>query len=189
MCHHLYRHFIFFNMPKHVPTIAFAISFVTAINARAQDAASAMVELPSTDAYRLTERGFDDAYGFNDTARAVIHLFYAKWKAGKKIMRFAGAPVPVVSVLGKHYNPDPRTYNVAPNYSSYYYDPWVPPVAYSLLAVSAFGFGKATKWNRRQLYAAIRTYRTTRRLPAFVTPKLLTAHLLSVTGEQTPALR
>ncbi|MFD2718285.1 hypothetical protein ACFST9_06135 [Hymenobacter monticola] len=169
-------------MPKPLFSIALALGLTAAGTAQAQDAASAMVANPSTDAYRLTERGFDDAYGFNDTARAVIHLFYAKWKTGKKIMQYAGVPVPVVSVVGKHYNPDPRTYNVAPNYSSYYYDPWVAPVAFSLLGVSAFGFGKATKWNRRQLYAAIRTYRATRRLPAFVTPQLLALHLAAITG-------
>ncbi|MDO7887405.1 hypothetical protein [Hymenobacter cheonanensis] len=51
------------------------------------------------------------------------------------------------------------------------------PVVYSLLAGSVYGFIKATKWNRRHLYQAIRTYRATHRLPAQVTPALLAAAL------------
>ena len=175
-------------MPKLLP-LSFLICFAAATQAQAQYASSAMVEQPPTNAFRLSQRGFYDAYGFNDTARAVINLFYAKWGMGKKIMHYAGVPVPVASVLGKHYNPDPATYGAAPNYSSYYYDPWVAPVAYSLLATSAFGLGKATKWNRRQLYQAIRTYRATRRLPAFVTPKLLMPYLAKEIGEVPSPIR
>ena len=169
--------------------IFFLIGFAAATQAQDRDVASAMVEQPPTSAFRLTQRGFYDAYGFNDTARAVINLFYAKWGSGRKIMQFAGAPVPVITALGKHYNPDPATYGVAPNYSSYYYDPWVAPMAYSLLGISAFGLGKATKWNRRQLYQAIRSYRATRRLPAFVTPKLLMPYLAREMGQAPSPIR
>ncbi|RPD46989.1 hypothetical protein DNI29_12580 [Hymenobacter sediminis] len=143
---------------------------------------------PAPYEYRLSELGFEETYGFNDTARAVIRLYYAKWKTGLRIMQFSGAPVPIVSVLGKHYNPDPRTGGVAPNYNSYYYDPWVAPVAFSLLGVSAFGFGKTTAWNRRQLYHTIRQYRASHQLPKQVTPALLTSYLRIITEEDNQRL-
>lgn len=149
--------------------------------ARAQTAATtaaAMTENPSPYEFRLSELGFEETYGFNDTARAVIRLYYAKWKTGRQIMQFVGAPAPVVSVLGRHYRADPAT-GAVPN-SSYYYDPWVAPVAYSLLGGSAFGLIKATVWNRRQLYRTIRQYRATHQLPKQVTPALLTTHLQAV---------
>lgn len=135
---------------------------------RAQDAAAAMIENPVPSDYRFSRAGFEDAYAFNDTARAIIRLYYAKWTTGLRIMKYTGYPVPVITAVGRHYEPDPRTYNVAPNYSKYYYDPWVAPVAFSMLGVSTFGFIKATSYNRRALYKTIREYRATRRLPAGV---------------------
>lgn len=45
--------------------------------------------------------------------------------------------------VGRHYETGP--YGVGVNYQKYYYDPWVAPVTYSLLAGSAFGLIKATK--------------------------------------------
>lgn len=155
--------------------------------ARAQDAAAAMTEHPAPGDYRLSVAGFQDAYGFNDTARAVINLYYAKWKTGLKIMRYAGYPVPVATALGRHYEPDPRTGGVAPNYSKYYYDPWVAPVAFGLLGVSAFGLVRATLFNRRALYEVIRQYRATRRLPASVRPAALRPYLTEVLGVVGPA--
>ena len=167
--------------------LAILMSWGAAPAARAQDAAAAMTEHPAPGDYRLSAAGFQDAYGFNDTARAVINLYYAKWKTGLKIMRYAGYPVPVATALGRHYEPDPRTYGVAPNYSKYYYDPWVAPVAFSLLGVSAFGFIKATLFNRRALYEVIRQYRATRRLPAAVRPAALRPYLTEVLGVMAPA--
>ncbi|UOQ76080.1 hypothetical protein MUN84_15915 [Hymenobacter sp. 5516J-16] len=169
-------------------TLSFLISLTAA---QAQDAAAtaaAMTDKPGQYEYRLSELGFEETFGFNDTARAVIRLYYAKWKTGRQIMQFAGAPIPIVSVLGKHYNPDPRTGGVAPNYSSYYYDPWVAPVAYSLLGVSAFGLVKATVWNRKQLYHTIRQYRASRQLPSQVTPALLAPYLRAVAEEDNRRL-
>ncbi|OGX83852.1 hypothetical protein BEN48_03565 [Hymenobacter glacialis] len=157
--------------------------------ARGQDAAAAMMEHPATSDYRLSARGFEDAYGFNDTARAVIQLYYARWNTGLKIMKYAGYPVPVATALGRHYEPDPRTYGAAPNYSKYYYDPWVAPVAFSLLGISTFGFIKATTYNRRQLYTVIRQYRATRRLPASVPTAALRPYLQVLLGEMAPAAR
>ncbi|WP_139924415.1 hypothetical protein [Hymenobacter sp. DG01] len=171
--------------------IATPLVFTSFAAAHAQDAAATAAAMTPTAApyeYRLTVRGFEETYGFNDTARAVIRLYFAKWKTGLRIMQFAGAPVPIVSVLGKHYNPDPRTGGVAPNYSSYYYDPWVAPVAFSLLGVSAFGFGKTTVWNRKQLYHTIRQYRASRQLPRQVTPALLMPYLQTVTAEYNQRL-
>ncbi|WP_152559977.1 hypothetical protein [Hymenobacter sp. IS2118] len=157
--------------------------------ARGQDAAAAMMAQPATSDYRLSERGFEDAYGFNDTARAVIQLYYARWKTGLTIMKYAGYPVPVATALGRHYEPNPRTYGASPNYSKYYYDSWVAPVVFSLLGVSTFGFIKATIYNRRQLYTVIRQYRATRRLPASVPAAALRPYLKVLLGEMAPAAR
>lgn len=167
-------------------TAVTALGLGMAPAARAQDAAAAMTDHPATSEYRLSAGGFQDAYGFNDTARAVINLYYAKWKTGLKIMRYAGYPVPVVGVLGRHYEPNPATYGASPNYSKYYYDPWVAPVAYSLLGISAFGFIKATRYNRRALYAVIHQYRATRRLPPSVPLTALQPYLVEVLGEMPP---
>jgi hypothetical protein len=155
--------------------------------AHAQDAAAAMTDNPATSDYRLSRAGFEDAYAFNDTARAIIRLYYSKWNTGRNIMRFAGAPVPVITAVGRHYEPDPRTYGVAPDYSKYYYDPWVAPMAYSLLGVSVFGLIKATTYNRRQLYTTIRQYRATRRLPTTLRPALLVPYLTEISQEGPPA--
>lgn len=126
---------------------------------------------PPSGAFRLSEDAFLDTYGFNDTARAIIRLYYAKWTAGKLIMYIAGTPASAVTALGRHYEPGP--YGAGVNYNAYYYDPWVGPVVSTLLAGTIFGLVKATKWNRRQLYQAIRSYHDTHRLPAPVTPALL----------------
>lgn len=141
----------------------------------AQGLLSTMNDHPQPGEFRLSEEEFGNTYGFNDTARAVIRLYYHKWNTGRRIMYIVGIPAAPITAVGRHYDTGP--YGVAPNYQSYYYDPWVAPVVYSLLAGSAFGLIKATKWNRRQLYQAIRTYHTTHKLPAQVTPALLAAYL------------
>ena len=130
-----------------------------------------MQENPPTSAFRLSEDAFLTTYGFNDTARAIIKLYYRKWGAGKRIIYIAGLPASAVTAVGRHYDMGP--YGVTPNYNSYTYDPWVAPVISTLLAGSVYGFIKATKWNRRQLYQAIHAYQTTHRLPATVSPALL----------------
>lgn len=145
-----------------------------------------MVEQPAKSDYRLSAASFEDAYGFNDTARAIIRLYYSRLKSGRQIMQFAGAPVPVVAALGRHYEPDPRTYNAAPNYSKYYYDPWVPPVAYGLLAVSLFGAIRAISHNRSTLYGLIRRYQATHRLPAEVRAGALRPYLAKMAAEGMP---
>ncbi|MCA8832624.1 hypothetical protein [Hymenobacter pini] len=140
-----------------------------------------MPEQPAPYEFRLTEASFEEAYGFNDTARAVIRLYYSKWNTGRRIMQFAGYPVPLVSAVGRHMGETTTSSGViVPNAGTYYYDPWVAPVAFSLLGVSAFGLGKATAWNRRQLYTAIRQYRLTHKLPAQVTARLLAPYLQAV---------
>lgn len=168
-----------------IATTCLTLSGVPA--AHAQDAAAAMTDNPATSDYRLSKASFEDVYAFNDTARAIIRLYYSKWNIGRNIMRFAGAPVPVIAAVGRHYEPDPRTYGVTPNYNKYYYDPWVAPMAYSLLGVSAFGLIKATTYNRRQLYTVIRQYRATRRLPASLRPALLVPYLAEISQEGPPA--
>jgi hypothetical protein len=104
-------------------------------------------------------------------------------------MRYAGFPVPVITAVGRHYEPDPRTYNVAPNYSKYYYDPWVAPAAYSLLAVSAFGTIRAFSHNRQQLYSVLRRYYASRRLPAEVRAATLRPYLTELAAEGQPGRR
>ncbi|MCC3153896.1 hypothetical protein Q3A66_13290 [Hymenobacter sp. BT770] len=142
-----------------------------------------MTEHPSKDQYKLSRAGFEDAYAFNDTARAIIRLYYAKWKTGRNIMRFAAIPVPVITAVGRQYEPNPATYGASPNYNAYYYDSWVAPMAFSLLGVSAFGVIRAVNNGRDQLYQVIRQYHATRRLPAAVCPAALVPYLVQVQQE------
>jgi hypothetical protein len=155
--------------------LSFAALFLLGSEVRAQGLLSTMNDNPQPGEFRLSEEEFGSTYGFNDTAQAVIRLYYRKWNAGRRIMYIAGIPAGPVVAVGRHYETGP--YGVGVNYQKYYYDPWVAPVTYSLLAGSAFGLIKATKWNRRHLYQAIRAYRATHRLPAQVTPALLAASL------------
>lgn len=159
---------------KHVVLIAF-FWLLAAPAGWGQATEIPLVADPPASYFRLTEDAFTATYGFNDTARAIIRLYYAKWETGKRIMYIAGAPASLVTALGRHYEAGP--YGAGVNYASYYYDPWVAPVVSTLLAGTIFGFIKATKWNRRQLYEAIRRYHDTRRLPDSVPPALLAALL------------
>ncbi|MDO7846616.1 hypothetical protein Q5H92_09630 [Hymenobacter sp. M29] len=149
----------------------------------AQTPAATMTEHPDKSDYKLSRAGFEDAYAFNDTARAIIRMYYAKWNSGRKIMRFAAIPVPVVTLVGRHYEPNPATYGASPNYNAYYYDSWVAPTAFSLLGVSAFGVIRAVSNGRDQLYQVIRQYRATRRLPPSVRPAALVPFLMQVQQE------
>ena len=150
---------------------------------RAQSSAATMTEHPSKDQYKLSRAGFEDAYAFNDTARAIIRLYYAKWNTGRNIMRVAAIPVPVITAIGRHYEPNPATYGASPNYNAYYYDSWVAPMAFSLLGISAFGMICAINNGRDQLYQVIRQYHTTRRLPTAVRPAALIPYLVQVQQE------
>jgi hypothetical protein len=150
---------------------------------RAQSPAATMTEHPDKSEYKLSRAGFEDAYAFNDTARAIIRMYYAKWNTGRNIMRFAAIPVPVVTVVGRHYEPNPATYGVTPNYNAYYYDSWVAPMAFSLLGVSVFGMVRAINNGRDQLYQTIRQYDATRRLPLSIRPAALVPYLLEVQQE------
>ena len=150
---------------------------------RAQSSASTMTEHPEKSQYKLSRAGFEDAYAFNDTARAIIRMYYAKWNTGRNIMRFAAIPVPIVTIVGRHYEPNPATYGVTPNYNAYYYDSWVAPTAFSLLGVSVFGMIRAVNNGRDQLYQAIRQYHTTRRLPLSIRPAALVPYLVEVQQE------
>jgi hypothetical protein len=171
-----------FMLKKSTLLLLLALSLI-ARPGRAQSLAETMVEHPAKSDYKLSRAGFEDAYAFNDTARAIIHMYYAKWRNGLKIMRFAAIPVPVVTVIGRHYEPNPATYGVTPNYNAYYYDSWVPATAFSLLGVSAFGVIRAVNNGRDQLYQVIRQYHTTRRLPPAVRLAALRPYLLEVQQE------
>jgi hypothetical protein len=150
---------------------------------KAQSSAATMTEHPSKSEYKLSRAGFEDAYAFNDTARAIIRLYYAKWNTGRNIMRAAAIPVPVATIVGRHYEPNPATYGASPNYNAYYYDSWVAPVAFSLLGVSVFGMICAVNNGRDQLYQVIRQYHATRRLPAAIRPAALVPYLVQVQQE------
>ena len=150
---------------------------------RAQSLAATMTEHPSKPDYKLSRAGFEDAYAFNDTARAIIRMYYAKWNTGRNIMRFAGIPVPVVTIIGRHYEPNPATYGATPNYNAYYYDSWVAPTAFSLLGISVFGMIRAASNGRDQLYQVIRQYHATRQLPLAVHRAALVPYLVQVQQE------
>ncbi|GAB3870250.1 hypothetical protein GCM10028824_18660 [Hymenobacter segetis] len=150
---------------------------------QSQSPAATMTEHPDKSEYKLSRAGFEDAYAFNDTARAIIRMYYAKWNTGRNIMRFAAIPVPVVSLVGRHYEPNPATYGVTPNYNAYYYDSWVAPTAFSLLGISAFGMIRAVSNGRDQLYQVIRQYRATRRLPLSIRTAALVPYLVQVQQE------
>jgi hypothetical protein len=150
---------------------------------RAQSLAATMTEHPSKPDYKLSRAGFEDAYAFNDTARAIIRMYYAKWNTGRNIMRFAGIPVPVVTIIGRHYEPNPATYGATPNYNAYYYDSWVAPTAFSLLGISVFGMIRTASNGRDQLYQVIRQYHATRQLPPAVHRAVLVPYLVQVQQE------
>ena len=171
---------------KNIHYFSFLVGLLLPRLVAAQPAAAAMVEKPAKNDYRLSPQEFEDTYGFNDTAKAIVRLYSGRLKSGLRIMRYAGVPVPVITALGRHYEPDPRTNNVAPNYSKYYYDPWVPPLAYSLLAVSAFGSIRALTHNRQQLYGILRRYYVSRRLPAEVRAGSLRPYLAAIAAEGKP---
>lgn len=170
-------------MPKKSTLFLLLLLLIATRSGWAQSSADVMTEHPSKDQYKLSRAGFEDAYAFNDTARAIIRLYYAKWKTGRSIMRFAAIPVPVITAVGRHYEPNPATYGASPNYNAYYYDSWVAPMAYSLLGVSAFGVIRAVNNGRDQLYQVIRQYHATRRLPAAVRPAALIPYLVQVQQE------
>ena len=149
---------------------------------RAQSSVQVMAEHPMSGEYRLSEGAFEDAYAFNDTARAIIRMRYSKRNTGLNIMRIAAIPVPLVALIGRHKNPTvtvtSSTVTIDPN--SYYYDSWVAPTAFSLLGVSLAGLILSANHGREQLYQEIRQYRTTRRLPASVRPAALVPYLMRV---------
>lgn len=155
----------------------------SARHTKAQSSADAMTEHPTKPDYKLSRAGFEDAYAFNDTARAIIRMYYAKWRTGLRIMRCAAIPVPVATAVGRHYEPNPATYGITPNYNAYYYDSWVAPTAFSLLGVSVFGMVRAINNGRDQLYQVIRQYRATRQLPLSVRPAALRPYLMQVQQE------
>ena len=170
-------------MLKKSTLLFFLASLLIARPGRAQSSAETMTEHPGKSDYKLSRAGFEDAYAFNDTARAIIRMYYAKWRSGLNIMRFAAVPVPVATIVGRHYEPNPATYGVTPNYNAYYYDSWVAPLAFSLLGVSAFGMIRAVNNGRDQLYQVIRQYHATRRLPLAVRPAALQPYLAEVRQE------
>lgn len=141
-----------------------------------------MSEQPMPGEYKLTREAFEDAYAFNDTARAIIRMRYAKRNTGLNIARWVLVPVPLLALAGRHQNPTvsvtSTTVTVSPN--SYYYDSWVAPMAYSFLGASLAGLILAGNHSREQLYREVRQYRLTRRLPATVHPATLVPYLLEV---------
>jgi hypothetical protein len=165
-------------------TLPFLLLLLTiARPGKAQFTAASMVEHPQKSEYKLSRETFEEAYAFNDTARAIIRLYYAKWNTGRNIMRFAAIPVPIVAIAGRHYEPNPATYGASPNYNAYYYDSWVAPTAFSLLGVSVFGMVWAISNGRDQLYQVIRHYHATRKLPESIRPATLVPYLLQVQQE------
>lgn len=171
-----------------LPVLA-ALNLASAPDARAQDAAAAMTAQPATGDYRISETEFERTYGFNDTARAIIHLYYAKWNTGRNIAQFAGAPGSLAVALGRHYDTYPNSYGTVPDYGKYYYDPWVAPVVYSSLAAVVFGLIKAGRHSRRNLYDAIRQYRATRQLPAGLRAASLVPYLTQEAKAGPPIVR
>ena len=149
---------------------------------QAQALVQTMPEQPMPGEYKLSREAFEDAYAFNDTARAIIRMRYSKRNTGLNIARWAPVPVPLLALIGRHQNPTVTVTNttvtVSPN--SYYYDSWVYPMAYSFLGGSLAGLILAANHSREQLYREVRQYRLTRRLPTTVHPAALVPYLVQV---------
>ena len=169
-------------MPKISTLLLLWLLLLGASQARAQSSVQTMAEHPMPGEFKLSEGAFEDAYAFNDTARAIIRMRYSKRNTGLNIMRFAVIPVPLLALIGRHKNPTvtvtSTTVTIDPN--SYYYDSWVSPTAFSLLGVSLAGLILSANHGREQLYQEIRQYHTTRRLPASVRPAALVPYLMQV---------
>ena len=155
---------------------------------RAQSSVQAMTEHPMPGEFKLSEGAFEDAYAFNDTARALIRMRYSKRNTGLNIARLVLIPAPILGLIGRHKEPTVsvvgNTVTISPN--SYYYDPWVAPAVYSLLGVSLGGLILAGNHGRDKLYEEVRQYRATRRLPASVRPATLVPYLMQAQQEGSP---
>jgi hypothetical protein len=120
--------------------------------------------------FKLTKNAHLEQYGFNDTARAVINLYFTKRK-GTQVLAYSNLGfLAVIRAAGQEEKSplDPS--------SEVSYKPWVIPALVVAGGVAVSSFVRLDVWSLKSLMKALYTYEKTGVLPDRLQSKLKPAH-------------
>jgi len=100
-------------------------------------------------AYKLSKEDFEEQYAFNDTARAVIRLFFQKRTAALRLGSAMGLPLLIVSAAGTKRTQTVSLRGVSAPKTSY--EPFVVPALIGIGAVWVYVLIKAGHFSKKSL--------------------------------------
>jgi hypothetical protein len=120
--------------------------------------------------FKVSRGAYLDYYGYNDTARAIINMYFTKRK-GTKIIAYSNLGfLTLIRVAGQE-----ETSPLDPN-ADVKYKPWVVPAVVAAGSVAIFSLIRADAWSLRSLVKTIYTYERSGVLPVRLQRKLKTTH-------------
>jgi hypothetical protein len=136
-------------------------------------------EKPAAEDYKLSYEDFALRYGANDTARAIIDMYYQRFNGGRAIASIASGVTSTLGLIANAQADAQAQKNQPPGQVAQVgdrvYPGWVYPVLGVGLPLTIFGFVKMATWNRLELYQVLRRYHQSHQLPPKVASRLTLA--------------
>jgi hypothetical protein len=124
--------------------------------------------------YKLKKANFEEQYAFNDTAKAVIRLFFQKRMAALTIAAAMGVPLALVRAAGTQ---DTRTVSLRGGVTtSRQYGSSVVPLLVVIGTAEIYAFSKASRFSRKRLLETLIDYERNRALPASLIKQMKLTH-------------
>ncbi len=121
--------------------------------------------------FKLPKSAYLSTYAFDDTAKAIINLYFGKRSAPKTILYTNLVTVPIIRVGGQNQQPPPST--------EVTYKPWVTPAAVVLAGVTLFSLIRLNKWSLKKLVKTLYAYQKTGALSENTRKKLQPKHFVT----------
>lgn len=126
--------------------------------------------LVSTESYKLTKDELITRYAFNDTARAVINLYFERRTLGRVLIGLAGGLLPPARFAGQEQQV------AGQDASGTSYRPWVYVAAGMSMATLVTGLGHYAAFDRKSLVEKLIEYEVSSKLEKRIRRKLRTRH-------------
>lgn len=131
---------------------------------------SGRYRLTSTGSYKLPKSELMARYAFNDTARALVNLYFERHAEGKIFSGTTLATTALVHAVGKEEPP------IGQDYATITYKPWTYPALGVALISCIAGFVHQSNFDRKSLVEKLIEYEAASKLDKKIQRKLRTRH-------------
>ncbi len=113
-------------------------------------------DAPTAEEYKLTEEDFQQHYAANDTAAAIIHLYFTKRNKGLLLNQIFGTAGVAVSTVDRVQQQQQAPYGQTATAER---AAWVMPALLATVPVAIGGLIYAANWSRIDCYRMLRRYK------------------------------